>query len=311
MQNYKIKKLISFFTLIIIMFTLTGCTSNNSGIEENKISFKKVKSIMDFQKFNNKLYTFTKGSNNKLEIQTSSNKGKKWSSKELKSDSVDFKDATILAGAMTNNNTVALYYGYTNKLGNTEGDTKEVRIFDLLGKNLSIKVSSDEIDKVFKMLFVNNDLIIITTDGNIYQYSSEDGSLKYQYKYDTKETVVSACGIKDKLVIATNKNAKYYDVTKGKEMDTIKELENCVEDGVTLYSNNDNDIIYFYYNESLYSYDFNKDKVSTITKKDEDTKFSDDNLIPMFITSYSNKEFVGSFLDLNCKNHLYNIKIKK
>lgn len=310
MQNCKIKKLISFFTLAIIMISLVGCTGNE-GINETKISFKKVDSIIDFQKFDDKLYAFTKGSDNKLEIMTSRNKGKKWSGKELKVDGVDLKDSTILGGAMSNNSTVALYYGYTNKLGNTEGDTKEVIIFDLSGKNVSIKISSDEIDKVFKMLFVNDDLIVISTDGDIFQYSSQDGSLKYQYKYDTKETIVSACGIKDKLVIATNKDAKYYDVSKGKESGTIKELENCVEDGVTLYSNNDKDIIYFYYNESLYSYDFNKDKVSAITKKDEETKFSDDNLIPMSVASCSNKEFVGVFLDLNCKNHLYNIKIEK
>lgn len=266
---------------------------------------------MDFQKFNNKLFAFTKESNNKLEIQTSDNKGDKWSRKELKVDGVDLKDATIMAGTISNNDTVALYYGYTNMLGNTEGDTKEIRIFDVSGKNLSINISSDEIDSVFKILFVNNDLIVIFTDGSIYQYSSKDGSLKYKYKYDANETIVSACGVKDKLVIATNKNAKYYDVTKGKELDNIEALKNCVKDGVTLYNNNNDDVMYFYYDESLYSYSFKDNKVRIITKKDEETKFNDDNLIPMFVTSYSNKEFVGSFLDLNHKNHMYSIKLGK
>ena len=307
MANYK-KKIISIITLVISVFILTGCVNSNN-IKEDKIGFKKVQSIMDFQKFNNKLFAFTKEDNNKLKIETSDNKGSKWSSKELKVDGVDLKDATIMAGAISNNDIVALYYGYTNKLGNTEGDTKEIRIFDVSGKNLSINISSDEIDSVFKILFVNNDLIVIFTDGSIYQYSSQDGSLKYKYKYDTNETIISACGIKDKLVIATNKNAKYYDVIKGKELGNIKALKNCVRDGVTLYNNNDDDVIYFYYDESLYSYSFKDNKVNIITKKDEKTKFSDDNLIPMFVTSYSNKEFACSFLDLNHKNHMYIVKL--
>lgn len=300
--NSKFIKIISLLVICILTVSVIGCSSDNkSFVESNRNLPKDIKSIITSAKDEDCLMMLGKDNDGNIEVLKSTDKAKNFETKKL---SVDFSDKTILYGAIGQNQRYAVLYGVTNKFGVTTTETKELHIYDEGEKDIKIEIPTDDVDNVINILFAKDSIIVVCSNGTIYQYNSETAELMNKIDGDDKKVVISSAIVNDNLIIATNDNIECYDFDSDVKSKKINALKDFVGGDFTLISSIEDDNLYFVYNNSLYKYNLKDDKTSRIIRSEDETSFSKDNYIAVYFCMYSDKEAIGLFLDLDYNYHM-------
>lgn len=300
--NSKFKKIISLLVICLLTISAMGCSSdNNSFVESKRTLPKNIKSIITSAKDGDALIMLGKDNDGNIEILKSTDKAKNFETKKL---SVDFSDKTILYGAIGKDHRYAVLYGVTNKFGVTTTETKELHIYDEGDKDIKIEIPTDDVDSVSNILLAEDSIIVVCSNGAIYQYNSETAELMNKVDGDDKKVVISSAIVNGSLIIATNDSIERYDFDSDFKSKKIKALKDFVDGDFTLISSIEDDNLYFVYDNSLYKYNLKEDKTSRIIKSEDETSFSKDNYIAIYFCMYSDKEAIGLFLDLDYNYHM-------
>lgn len=300
--NSKFKKVMSFLFFLVLSISTVACSSPSSSFKETKRNLPKdINSIITSAKDKNTLIMLGKDKDGDIQVIKSEDKAESFENKKL---SVDFSDKTILFGAIGTDGRYAILYGVTNKFGVTTTDTKELHIYDEGDKDIKIDIPVEDVDNVSNILFSSDSLIVVCSNGTIYQYNSETSELRNKINAEDNKVVISSSIVNDSLIIAYKNSIERYDFDSEVKHKKIEALKEFVDGDFTLISSIEGDDLYFVYDNSLYKYNLKGDKTSRIIKSEEETSFSKDNYIAVYFGMYSDNEAIGVFLDLDYNYHM-------
>ena len=300
--NSKFTKTMSLLLIFLLGISIMSCSSSSNSFKESKRNLPKdIDSIITSAKDTDTLIMLGKDKDGNIQVIKSTDKAKIFETKKL---SVDFSDKTILFGAIGTDQRYAVLYGVTNKFGVTTTDTKELHIYNEGDKDIKINIPVEDVDNVCNIVFTSDSLIVVCSNGTIYQYNSETSELINKINGDDNKVVISSAIVNRSLIIAYKNSIELYDFdseVKNKKIDALNEF---VDGDFTLISSIEGDDLYFVYDNSLYRYNLKDDKTSRVIKSEEDTSFSKDNYIAVYFCMYSDSEAIGLFLDLDYNYHM-------